>query len=274
MVEKQIVIANQLVNYLTNEQDDPAGPTVVFLHGWRSESGVWKQAMADLGDSYQLFAVDLPGFGKSEKPKHTFNLHDYALIVRGFIEKIVNPVTSLPRGVPRGTLPSPGESNKVAVALVGHSFGGRVAIKLASTEPELIKKLVLVDSAGFNFHNKNKREVFRFFSKIARPFFKLPGLKNLRPGIYKAIGAEDYTVTPELKDTFVKVVNEDLTALLRFIRQETLIVWGGRSEDTPMMLAMWLKQNIRHSHLIVFNEAGHLAFLMNVKNLSNLCGIF
>jgi len=246
MTEKQVVIANQLVSYLTNDLEDPSREAVVFLHGWRSEAAVWKQAMVELENTYQVFALDLPGFGKSEKPKHTFDLASYSLVVRGFVEKL-------------------GLKN---VNLVGHSFGGRVAIKLSSTEPELIKKLVLVDSAGFNFHNKNKREIFRFFSKIARPFFRLPGFKSLRPTIYKAIGADDYVATPDMKDTFVKVINEDLTALLRFIRQQTLIVWGGKDEDTPMILAMLLKENIRHSDMVVFNDAGHFSFLDEPKKFA------
>ncbi len=267
MLEKQIVVANQLVNYLASDAQDSAREAVVFLHGWRSEAAVWKKAMADLESSFRVFALDLPGFGKSEKPKHTFDLADYSLVVRGFIEKVVIRSTSLPEST-RAPLPSPGESNKVAVALVGHSFGGRVAIKLSSTEPELIKKLVLVDSAGFNFHNKNKREIFRFFSKIARPFFRLPGIKSLRPAVYKAIGAEDYVATPELKETFMKVINEDLTALLRFIRQQTLIVWGGKDEETPMLLGMLLKENIRHSDMVVFNDAGHYSFLDEPKKFA------
>ena len=94
------------------------------------------------------------------------------------------------------------------------------------------------------------------------------GLKSLRPTIYKAIGADDYVATPDMKDTFVKVINEDLTALLRFIRQQTLIVWGGKDEDTPMILAMLLKENIRHSDMVVFNDAGHFSFLDEPKKFA------
>ena len=75
------------------------------------------------------------------------------------------------------------------------------------------------------------------------------------------MGAEDYLATPELRETFLNVINEDLTALLGYVRQETLIVWGGRDEDTPLMLAMWLKEHIPHSDLVIFHNAGHFSFL-------------
>src|SRR3989344_3443172 len=216
MTEKQVVVANQLVNYLSNEVVDPAAQTVVFLHGWRSEAAVWRPVMDRLGRRYRQFALDLPGFGKSEK-----------------LKKIV---------------------------VVGHSFGGRVVIKLSALEPDIVEKLILVDSAGFRLHGK-RNAVLRIVAKMLKPFFMIPGLRTLRLPIYRVMGAEDYLATPELRETFLNVINEDLTALLGYVRQETLIVWGGRDEDTPLMLAMWLKEHIPHSDLVIFHNAGHFSFL-------------
>lgn len=249
MKEKQVVIANQLVNYLMNDSEDPVREAVVFLHGWRSEGKMWIPIMERLlrdyardDNSLRVFALDLPGFGKSEKPKHTFDLANYALIVRGFIEKL----------------------QLKKVNLVGHSFGGRVAIKLSATEPDLIKKLVLVDSAGYNFQ-KGRNKFYKFLAKIFKPVFMLPGMSSLRENIYEMLGAEDYLATPELKETFINIINEDLTALLRYIRQETLIIWGGHDNVTPLVMGVWLKENIRRSDLIVYNDAGHFSFLDEPK---------
>ncbi|OGE76954.1 MAG: hypothetical protein A3C85_01240 [Candidatus Doudnabacteria bacterium RIFCSPHIGHO2_02_FULL_48_21] len=226
------------MNYLSNEVVDPAAQTVVFLHGWRSEAAVWRPVMDRLGRRYRQFALDLPGFGKSEKPKHIFTLVDYATVVLGFIKKM--------------------ELKKIVV--VGHSFGGRVVIKLSALEPDIVEKLILVDSAGFRLHGK-RNAVLRIVAKMLKPFFMIPGLRTLRLPIYRVMGAEDYLATPELRETFLNVINEDLTALLGYVRQETLIVWGGRDEDTPLMLAMWLKEHIPHSDLVIFHNAGHFSFL-------------
>ena len=151
MTEKQVVVANQLVNYLSNEVVDPAAQTVVFLHGWRSEAAVWRPVMDRLGRRYRQFALDLPGFGKSEKPKHIFTLVDYATVVLGFIKKM--------------------ELKKIVV--VGHSFGGRVVIKLSALEPDIVEKLILVDSAGFRLHGK-RNAVLRIVAKMLKPFFMIP----------------------------------------------------------------------------------------------------
>ena len=245
MTEKQIVVANQLVNYLTNDIADPSAGAVVFLHGWRSDARVWKPIIERLLRDYarndnilNFYALDLPGFGKSEKPKRDFNLDNYAAVVMGLIKKL----------------------QLENVALVGHSFGGRVAIKLSVLEPDLIHKLILVDSAGYRL-NKSRNALLRVVAKLFKPFFMVFGLKMLRFRIYRAIGADDYLATPELKQTFLNVINEDLTALLQYIRQETLIVWGGRDEDTPLVLAMWLKEHIGRSDLVIFHDAGHFSFL-------------
>src|SRR3989344_2318984 len=179
MTEKQVVVANQLVNYLSNEVVDPAAQTVVFLHGWRSEAAVWRPVMDRLGRRYRQFALDLPGFGKSEKPKHIFTLVDYATVVLGFIKKM--------------------ELKKIVV--VGHSFGGRVVIKLSALEPDIVEKLILVDSAGFRLHGK-RNAVLRIVAKMLKPFFMIPGLRTLRLPIYRVMGAEDYLATPELRETF------------------------------------------------------------------------
>jgi len=235
VIQKQLIIRGFLINYYVEEgRTDSA---LIFLHGWRQSGAVWGPLMSELAEKgFSVYALDLPGFGKSEVPRSPFSLQDYCEIVKEFIERL----------------------NLRDVSLVGHSFGGRVAIKLAATSPLILKKLVLVDSAGMRPKRKTAK---RFLAKLLKPFFLSPFTGALRIKIYQYIGAEDYIALPELRETFLKVIQEDLTPLLSSIIASALIVWGRRDKETPLDFAYTLKKNIGQARLVIFDNAGHFSFL-------------
>jgi pimeloyl-ACP methyl ester carboxylesterase len=234
----EVIVQGLLVRYLYVPASTRTG-VVLFLHGWRSEATVWKIAMDKAASSgYDAYAIDLPGFGGSPAPKGTFGVADYATIVTGFIHKL-------------GLGP---------VALVGHSFGGRIALYLSAAEPTVVKKLVLVDSAGIRPHS-TRLDTLAFLARIIKPLFSPPFMQPIRRFFYRLIGAEDYLVTPALKDTFVKVVKEDLLELLPKVIPETLVVWGAQDRDTPLSDGRLMAERIPHARLVVFPNAGHLSFL-------------
>jgi pimeloyl-ACP methyl ester carboxylesterase len=146
------------------------------------------------------------------------------------------------------------------VIIVGHSFGGRVGIKLASEHPELISKLVLVDSAGFA-SKATKKKFYRIIAKIVKPIFKPKTMQGLRRKIYQKIGAEDYLATPELQTTFVNIVTEDLTADMADIRLPTLVIWGRNDKDTPVRQGERMYATIFNSQLVILEHAGHFSFI-------------
>lgn len=195
---------------------------------------------------FLVYSLDLPGFGKSETPRSPFFLADYCEVVKEFIEKL----------------------NLQNVSLVGHSFGGRVAIKLAAMNLVTLKKLVLVDSAGIG---AKKNLTKKFLAKLLKPFFLLPFTEGVRIKIYQYIGAEDYVATPKLRRTFLNVIQEDLTPLLPTITTPTLIIWGKRDKETPLDFAYILQKNIGHARLVILDNAGHFSFLdSREKFLENL----
>ena len=214
---------------------------VLFLHGWRSNGLVWKDAMAKLSeDGFTSYAPDLPGFGGSEAPREEngWSVDDYAEYIDGLLKKLeVGPVV-----------------------LVGHSFGGRVGIALAAKMPECISRLVLVDAAGVREVTYGA-QLKGFIATLAKPFFKPSFMQGLRKSIYRQLGAEDYLATLVLTKTFVRVINEDLTPILALIKQPTLILWGDRDTDTPVSYARTMKEKIKNSSLEIFENAGHYSFL-------------
>ncbi len=245
-MNQQIICKNLLISY-TNFNPQASQSSVIFLHGWRSNKEIWQSVIGKLSGQ-NIYAIDLPGFGGSQVPPRPFTVGDYADVVAEFISKL---------GIHDA-------------AIVGHSFGGRVGIKLAALHPQIIGKLVLVDSAGFAM-DPNKKSLMNAGAKIAKPFFKPKFMQGLRKKIYQSIGAEDYIATPELQRTFVNIVSEDLTEDMRKITCPTLIITGENDQETPIEFGQRMHVLIsakggsasggHNSKFIILPNAGHFSFL-------------
>ena len=181
---------------------------------------------------YRLIFIDLPSFGASEQPKKPYTLHDYAETVRIFTKKLELKIH----------------------AVIGHSAGARVAIKLAAEHPDLFKKLVLIASGG-------NRPAFitlkAALAKIAKPFFIPRFMAPLRAIIYKTLGADDYLATPELTATFVNIINENLDSLFPRIKNDTLIIWGDVDTTAPLAYGKRMARLIPNASLKIIKGAGH-----------------
>src|SRR2546430_15835593 len=103
-----------------------SGPPVLLLHGWGVSSALFQPTMAGLKHAFTLIAPSSPGFGATPPPPTAWSVNDYAVWVAHVLDSL----------------------NIRQAHLIGHSHGGRVAIKLASQWPERVIKLVLADSAG------------------------------------------------------------------------------------------------------------------------------
>ena len=137
------------------------------------------------------------------------------------------------------------------VILVGHSFGGRVAIRIASQKGYLLDKIVLVDSAGLI-----PRRGLKYYFKIY--VHKL----MMKLNIPHNAGSDDYRkLNGVLKQTFKNVVNEDLGAELNKVTLPVLLIWGSKDKDTPIYMARRMKRRMPDSALIIFEAAGHYSYL-------------
>ena len=234
--QKQIAVNGLLLNYYVGGEDK--SPALLFLHGWRAEGTIWFPTLENFNSENSIYCLDLPGFGKSELPREPYGVENYSEIVSGFTSKL---------GLEK-------------VIVIGHSFGGRVAIKLASKNPKFLCGIVLVDSAGFvdkTLLNKLKRII----AKPLRPIFKLKPFHGLRKSIYRLIGSEDYIATPLLRETYLKIIGEDLSGDMKRIDTLTMIIWGAQDKDTPLKHAHKMNESIKNSELVVLEEAGHFSFL-------------
>lgn len=234
--KRSIVVENHLITYYASH-NEISNNTLLFLHGWKSESKQWLPIIPSF-TRYQIICLDLPGFGKSELPKKTFSLNEYALIVERFIEKLrIKHIT-----------------------LIGHSFGGAIAIRLVTMKPALINNLILVNSSGIR-HGSKKKMLKKIIAKIIRPLFIFPFMKPIRKKLYQIMGAEDYITTPQLRQTYLTIIREDLTPLLSRVTTKTLIVWGAKDTETPLEMGKTMHRLIAKSQLIVLPNAGHFSYL-------------
>lgn len=246
MNSKQLVVRDTLINY--TETNAEAAKALVFLHGWQSSAQAWSGIVARLAENpVRILALDLPGFGSSPLPKSTWGVGEYSEMVVEFIQKL----------------------GLKEVILVGHSFGGRVGIKLAATNADVIEKLVLVDAAGLRNENLvNRLKVLA--AKTVKPLFELPIIRNFKTHAYRALGATDLADSGALKETFIKTVNEDLASCLPQIKAPTLLVWGADDTETPVAYGKIMNRLIPNSKLVVLDGAGHFSFIDEPDKFADL----
>lgn len=258
MLKPAIMISNGvkekevLINGLrTNYKIAGSGPAVLILHGWGSFSERWQKVQEILAENgYMVFVPDLAGFGKSDAPNNCWELNNYVNWLYNFSQKL---------GIEE-------------FFLLGHSFGGRISIKFSLKYPQKIKKLILCASAGIK-HKKNIGQIFlSICAKIANKFSFLPFYQILRKIFYqKILRRTDYLKTKGMmKETFKKVINEDLTAYLTAIRVGTLIIWGKNDKVTPLSDAYLMKKHIPESVLEIIPGENHD---LNIKVPEKLAGI-
>lgn len=225
---------------------------ILILHGWGSSSQAWEKPKKLLEDAgYQVFVPDLPGFGKEPAPKNPWGVSDYINFVLEGVD----------------TIPPLRCERKRKFVLVGHSFGGRVAIKLAAQYPEKIEKLILTGAAGPRFatlKEKIKVETFAFIAKIGGLAFYVFPFTVFKPLAKKVLywwsGGKDYyhMENHALKETFKKVIYEDLTPYLEKIKVPTFLIWGEKDSMIPLAYAYLMHRQIKISKLKIIKEANHV----------------
>ncbi|MEO8394887.1 MAG: alpha/beta hydrolase [Chloroflexota bacterium] len=218
---------------------------ILMLHGW----GVNLKTMQPLGEKlaalgYNVYIPDMPGFGESATPATVWNVLDYAKFIIDYLD-----AHQLDR-----------------VYLIGHSFGGRVALILGADYPERFIKFALADAAGVPDKPSSSANFRLTAYKAVRDRLYKVGAKtladNLRAQYNARYGSTDFkAASGVMRETFVKVVNQDLRPYAQRVKLSTLLFWGDKDEDTPLWMGQELEKLIPDAGLIVYEGAGHYSYL-------------
>lgn len=204
---------------------------IIFLHGWGSNKEIMKNAFAPYMDTFRHIYIDLPGFGKSTC-NVTLTTKDYARIVELLMIHM----------------------NASKDIIVGHSFGGKVALIL---EP---KVLVLLSSAGIYVPKSLKvRAKIALFKSL-----KIFGLSKLR-SLFVADDAK--SLNEPMYQTFKNVVNEDFSEDFAKFGSKALVCWGESDTATPLSSGEKIASLVKDSRLVVY-EGDHYFFMKHAKDIS------
>lgn len=222
------------------------GAPVLFLHGYLSSKESFYYQIEELAKSgYACFAPDMPAFGASGKIDYPWSVGDYADWLKRFI---------LANGL-EGT------------DIIAHSFGARVAIKLLSSDNSLCNRLIITGGAGivkprssaYMRQVKRYRRVKKLFPRYAERHF----------------GSEEYrSLSPLMRESYKKIVNEDLSAEAARIFNKTLLVYGREDKTTPAAEeGETFARLMPNSHLAVI-DGGHFCFSQNAAEFNRLALAF
>jgi pimeloyl-ACP methyl ester carboxylesterase len=203
---------------------------VLAFHGWGRTRTDLQAALGSL----PVIAVDLPGFGASPPPGDACGAAGYAGHVASLLGHVAGPAV-----------------------LVGHSFGGRVAVALAAQHPDQVAGLVLSGVPLLRRSGRPVRPSLRF--RAARVAHRLGVLSPERmEAVRRRHGSDDYRAAHGvMRDVLVTVVNETYEEELGAVAAPVTLLWGRDDRTVPIEVAERAETLLEQARLIVVEGAGH-----------------
>lgn len=211
---------------------------MVCLHGWGGDRNSLRGIGSLFLPTHQVHLIDLPGFGEAAAPPADWDTIKYADLIQGWLDaRVEGPVV-----------------------LVGHSFGGRVALRLAARRLPQVRAMVLMGVPGLPWPAFSRRALSRTAIRWLRH-----ALTRLRPVTgsgpidwhTRRFGSTDYLAAGEMRQVLVHTVNEDLTESARAVTCPVLLLWGQDDVDAPLWMAQRYRALIGRATLEVLPHKDH-----------------
>ncbi len=234
---------------------------VVLLHGWGCSGDLMKNVGSALASDMTVLAIDFPAHGRSSQPPEPWGVPEFASCLKALLVKL----------------------DFLPCSVIAHSFGGRVTLELASADEKMFERIILTGAAGLRERkdgNASKRtsaykklkSLVEFVRKL-RIFGGMPD--KWQEALIQKYGSRDYAaLSPEMRKTFVKVVNYDQTEKLAAIKNSTLLVWGDKDTETPLWMGQKMEREIPDSALIVLEGGTHFAYLEHAARFNAIARSF
>ncbi len=247
------------------------GPDMLLLHGATGYGGAWGPLAEAYGHAYHCVAPDLRGHGDSDKPAQGYSVHDYSADIVGLVRRL-------------------GLSD---IVLVGSSLGGNTAMAVAAEQPDLVRRLVLIDPACaipadvYPARLKALRETPTLYASVHEAIEqqrRLPGrgrwderflaeyvTGNLRR---RSDGRYEWKWRREAVEQTWEGFKEDFWPLAAQVRCPTLLLHGVESDLLTYDDAVRLARAIRRCDLIHMGEAGHSLYFENTRSTLSAIWMF
>ncbi len=233
---------------------DDAEP-LLLLHGTSASLHTWEGWVTDLKRTRRVISVDLPGFGLTGPfPDGDYRIAHYTAFLDALLDRLQVP----------------------PVVVAGNSFGGQLAWELAVARPARVSRLILVDAAGYPRQSSSVPIGFRLAQvpALAPLMARLLPRRMIESSVQNVYG-DPTRVTDELVERYYQLTLRagnrqalvqrfqqapagDSQALIRQVRQPTLILWGGRDGLIAPANAERFKADIAGSRLVIFEQLGHV----------------
>lgn len=224
--------------------EEGSGRPLFLLHGWGCDGTVFDSVRAFFVARFRVFTFDFAGFGRSEEPYEVWGVEQYTRSVEAFARE---------NGIERPIL-------------IGHSFGGRVAILYASRNE--VEKVMLVDAAGVK-PRRSASYYWKVYSyKVAKRVLPIaigrPRAQRMIDRYRAKTGSSDYNnATPMMRAILSRCVNEDLCHVMPRIAAPTLLFWGERDTATPLADAKRMESLIPDAGIVTVRGGSHFSWLDN-----------
>jgi pyruvate dehydrogenase E2 component (dihydrolipoamide acetyltransferase) len=225
---------------------------ILFIHGLGSAADRWLKIPDILSSEFHSVAVDLPGFGESDKPANfDYTMDQFRDFIISFQEEI-----SIHDGETR---------------LIGHSLGGYIASEIAIKNPNQVKQLVLIDSSGML--NQSTPILEEYFDAAMNP------TEDTVRKVFEKMVADPSRVPSQLVESFIRRINMPnakqafsstlanstktqigLDRLKQINSTPTLVLWGAHDRVIPLEHSKFFKDSIENSKLEIIDDAGHAPF--------------
>jgi len=255
LYSQRINIRGLDIHYFTGGKGEP----LIIIHGGSEGAGAWKRNIAVLSKKYTLFVPDLPGFGQSQSLPGSIYMDEMVEFIDEFAAKI---------GLPK-------------FYLMGHSFGGGIALHYALKYPQKISKLVLVSSLCLGKEIAwwvrlcSVPVICKSLGKALIALFK--GIKN----IAKIIGpweiVEPISRTSIQIGSYIATFTEQTIVLLSQLPQivvPTLVMWGEKDPIVPLSHAFTAAELIPDCQVKIFQDCGHSVYRDRLREFSKVLSGF